>query len=173
MESDCSVQYEAFVESFEGAPPEYSLARAMMISARSLPPSAKRLLVELNPDAPLVHEANDFAIAYRAYWAFQDLMESALVFDASIEHRHYCYYESLGYLREIGRCLLHGNYLAVLCRMSTNTFLADIKSIIHHRCKPPLILEFALQNLSGMRSRWHSNVQDLITSSACAFLKHG
>lgn len=114
MESERQLSFAALTESFEGRPPEYSLARTLGLHPDAVKLAGPFFLREVNPGAPLAAEATRFATAYRAYYCFQDLMEAVLHFDAPNEHRHYCYYESLGYLREIGHTLLSGNFLATL-----------------------------------------------------------
>jgi hypothetical protein len=100
-------------ESFEGPPPSYSLARTLRVDPNDVSSTASPFLQELDPAAPLAESATAFATEYRAFWSFQDLMQ-VILSNLPLDQRHYFYYEALVYLREIGHCLLTGNYLAVL-----------------------------------------------------------
>lgn len=91
-----------------------SLASAFQIPIDEVRPTGALYLKELDASAPLAEAATRFATACRAFSEFQDLQEVEIpvTSDGPLHNRHYCYYESLVYLREIVHCLLHGNLLA-------------------------------------------------------------
>ena len=56
MESERQLSFAALTESFEGRPPEYSLARTLGLNPDAVKLAGEFFLREVNPDAPLSAE---------------------------------------------------------------------------------------------------------------------
>ena len=106
-----SAAFVGFAEFFTGKAPVADLARVLNLQSDEL--NAHGTLVVAATDQPVAEAVQALASGIRAYQQFQDLMEQELTDDPS-EGRHYCYYESLAYLREAAVTALNGNVLASL-----------------------------------------------------------
>jgi hypothetical protein len=117
--------FGAVGEYFEGAPPDVSLAQLLDFDSKNLKPFSRDLLDIDNLPQNFSASFAELRWGIRAYLQFQDVlnytftidanMKSSIKFDAStFFNRHYCYYESLVYLRESVVSWLDRNVLAAL-----------------------------------------------------------
>lgn len=104
------LQFSVQAEWFTGRPPETPLHRVLGIEERELKPFTRALI---GAEDELIHrELDSVRDAFTAYEQFQDLLVIELTEGDPLEGRHYCYYESLVYLRESVVSFLDGNLLA-------------------------------------------------------------
>jgi len=93
------------------------LGNILGLDVDNLKPFTKELL-ELEIEDPLGQSINEIKKGYCAYTEFQDLLSISINLDSEenidfpIEGRHYAYYESTIYLKEIIICLIENNVLA-------------------------------------------------------------
>lgn len=106
-----SAAFVGFVEVFVGKAPAANLARVLTLHPDDL--NAHGAAAVASTEQPLATAIQLLASGIRAYQQFQDLMEQELTDDPN-EGRHYCYYESIAYLREAAVTVLNGNVLASL-----------------------------------------------------------
>lgn len=114
-------QYSAVGEYFTGAPPKARLEDVLELDVQNCSAFGKDLLSLDHEAKTLTPQLEQLAAGIRAYIQFQDLLDLKLNTSASQDsllNRHYCYFESLMFLREAGRCLVDGRVLATmaLCR---------------------------------------------------------
>lgn len=105
------IPFSATGEYFEGTPPDVTLFALLGLDEDRVKPFTRALLNW--QDETTQNALQELARGIWAYQQFQDILDSELTEDLSpLENRHYCYYESLYYLREAATCLLDGNVLA-------------------------------------------------------------
>ena len=111
--SDTKIMFfTAFGEYFEGDPPERSLFEILDIPKSQLKSFALELIKDTTESGAAEKDINEFSRGLSAYTQFQDILSFVMREADPGENRHYCYYESMVYLREIGVCLLDKNILA-------------------------------------------------------------
>lgn len=104
-------------ECFQGKPPAASLPellQLLQIDADRMRPFARELVAHANDQPSVLGPLLDLVRGIRAYLQFQDIMSIVVDPATPLENRHYCYYESIVYLREAVVCWLDGNVLAAL-----------------------------------------------------------
>jgi len=72
----------------------------------------------------------------RAYFQFQDILDVSVDDTSPLVNRHYCYYESLAYLRESVTSWLDRNVLSCLTSLRPFLELAVFHCYWHLRCAP-------------------------------------
>jgi hypothetical protein len=101
-------------EYFEGDPVDTSILDILAIDREGLKPFTRQLLN--GGDESLPEERDEWLAKLRweirAYLQFQDILDVPV--EGDIVNRHYCFYESLVYLRESVMSWLDGNVLAAL-----------------------------------------------------------
>ena len=99
-------------EYFQGDPPERALFEVLNIPVSQLKPFAIELIKSAKENETVEKNLNEFSRGVSAYTQFQDILDIVSRETDQEKNRHYCYYESLMYLREIGACFLDKNFLA-------------------------------------------------------------
>lgn len=100
-----------FGEFFDGnKPPFVSLGILLQLENRNLKPFTKDALEFLQTN----ESAIELNWGFRAYSQFQDLLGLSLNDNSRMWNRHYCYYESIVYLRESIAAWLDQNVLAAM-----------------------------------------------------------
>jgi hypothetical protein len=108
------MQFETLGEFFSGdVPPQRSLLDSVGLSQEELKPFSAALLSEIEHEDSIKRLIRGLT----SYSQFQDILSYSvdLEKDPCVQYnRHYCYYESLVYLRESVRSWLDGNILGAL-----------------------------------------------------------
>lgn len=107
--TDDSPKFFAFGEYFDGNTPPY-VSFQVLLQLANLKPFTKDALEFLKND----ESAIELNWGFRAYSQFQDLLALTINDDNRLWNRHYCYYESLVYLRESITAWLDQNILAAM-----------------------------------------------------------
>lgn len=99
-------------EYFQDDPPERALFEVLNIPGSQLKPFAIELIKGAKENEAVEESLNEFSRGISAYTQFQDILGIVSHETDPEVNRHYCYYESLVYLKEIGTCFLDKNFLA-------------------------------------------------------------
>lgn len=153
-------------EYFQGDPPEKALFEVLNISESQLKPFAIELTKGAKENENIKKDLNEFCRGISAYTQFQDILDITFRETDHEINRHYCYYESLVYLREIGACFLDKNFLAAFTLLRPFMELSILHLYWYMRCeengyhpyyqwlngtknKPPFknILDYVFKNL--------------------------
>jgi hypothetical protein len=103
--------FVSFAEYFSGStPPDTSIALLLGLDKENLKPFTKDALAFLENNSDYKSLRN----GVRAYFQFQDILDLNLTDNVDFTNRHYCYYESMVYLRESTTSWLDGNVLSAL-----------------------------------------------------------
>lgn len=109
------VQFSAIGEYFDGSPPDVSLQNILAIGDKDLKQFSRELLKIDDSQTGVSDLLAELAGGVRAYFQFQDILAVSIEIDTlPWFNRHYCYYESLVYLRESIVSWLDRNVLAAL-----------------------------------------------------------
>lgn len=158
----------AFIASaeyfYEDIIPTPRLIELLGLEFTELKPFAKQVIDKFENDEFIV----DLKLGFWAYSQFQDILGVILEEDTAPVNRHYCYYESLVYLRESIISWLDGNILAALTIFrpflelavlhiywhiysETNGFKKYYKWLIEDKGKPPFKnqIRFISDNMSA------------------------
>ena len=92
-------------------PLDYSIYTLVGLQEEELKPGIKQTLENLNT-TEAAEVLTEFSRAVHGYYQFQDILDLTLETGVPVFNRHYCYYESLVYLRESILSWLDGNVLA-------------------------------------------------------------
>jgi hypothetical protein len=108
---DCNSGIFTFGEYFDGTKPSYvPFGILLQLENNNLKPFTRDALEFLKND----NSAIELNWGFRAYSQFQDLLGLSMNDDSPMWNRHYCYYESLVYLRESVVAWLDQNVLAAM-----------------------------------------------------------
>jgi hypothetical protein len=119
-------------EYFEGdEPPNLSFVDILGLKPDNLKAYTKDVFEHLEDDDKL----HELKLGLEAYSQFQDIMEIAIHGDNPLWNRHYCYYESLVYLRESIVSWLDENILAATILLRPFLELAILHLYWHLRCE--------------------------------------
>lgn len=109
--TDESPEFFTFGEYFDGSTPAYvSFQVLLQLDNENLKPFTKDALEFLKSD----NSAIELNWGFRAYSQFQDMLGLTINDNSPVWNRHYCYYESLIYLRESIVTCLNQNILAAM-----------------------------------------------------------
>lgn len=122
-------------EYFQGDPPEKALFEVLNIPESQLKSFAIELIKGAKEDENMKKTLNEFSQGISAYTQFQDILYITFRETDHEINRHYCYYESLVYLREIGACFLDKNYLAAFTLLRPFMELAILHLYWFMRCE--------------------------------------
>ena len=122
-------------EYFQGDPPEKALFEVLNIPESQLNPFAVELIKGAKEDETMKKTLNEFSRGISAYTQFQDILDITFRETDHEINRHYCYYESLVYLREIGACFLDKNFLAAFTLLRPFMELAILHLYWFMRCE--------------------------------------
>ena len=122
-------------EYFQGDPPEKALFEVLNIPESQLKSFAIELIKSAKEDETMQKTLNEFSRGISAYTQFQDILDIAFSETDPEINRHYCYYESLVYLREIGACFLDKNFLAAFTLLRPFMELAILHLYWFMRCE--------------------------------------
>jgi hypothetical protein len=112
-----------FGEYFDGdTPPDIPFQVLLPLENGNLKPFTKDALQFLQTN----ESVNELNWGFRAYSQFQDILGLSLQDDSPLWNRHYCYYESLVYLKESIAAWLDQNILAAMTLIRPFVF-ANIK----------------------------------------------
>lgn len=103
--------YVSFAEYFSGStPPDISLTLLLGLDKENLKPFTKDALAFLKNS----EDYKSLRDGVSAYLQFQDILDLNLTGTEAFTNRHYCYYESMVYLREGIASWLDGNVLSAM-----------------------------------------------------------
>ena len=122
-------------EYFQGDPPEKALFEVLNIPESQLKSFAIELIKGAKEDETMKKTLNEFSQGISAYTQFQDILDITFRETDPEINRHYCYYESLVYLREIGACFLDKNFLAAFTLLRPFMELAILHLYWFMRCE--------------------------------------
>ena len=109
--TDEDPEFFSFGEYFDGNTPPYAAFEVLLhLETENLKPFTKDALEFLKSDKSAI----ELNWGFRAYSQFQDLLGLTINDDSPVWNRHYCYYESLVYLRESIAAWLDQNILAAM-----------------------------------------------------------
>src|SRR5688572_27674691 len=109
--TDDNPEFFSFGEYFDGNTPSYASFQVLLqLANENLKPFTKDALEFLKSD----NSAVELNWGFRAYSQFQDLFGLTINDQSRVWNRHYCYYESLVYLRESIAAWLDQNVLAAM-----------------------------------------------------------
>jgi hypothetical protein len=180
-------------EHFHGEPPDVPLWEVLQLRDADLKPFARDLFA-LEPTSEYVGEVRRLRDAVTAYMQFQDLQGVAVHPGDPLENRHYCYYQSLFYIRESIVSFLDQNALAAFALLRPFIELSVLHVYWLAKCedtgyakyyewlrtgkrKPPFknALDYCLRNLPASShvdperlSRLKATIEELF-ASACAY----
>ncbi len=109
---DNDVVFTGIGDYFQGEPREKAIFEVLNIPESQLNPFAIELINGAREHETIDKDLNEFSRGFSAYTQFQDILEITFRETDQVTNRHYCYCESLVYLREIGASLLNKNLLA-------------------------------------------------------------
>ena len=119
-------------EYFEGdEPPNLPFISILGLERDNLKPFTKDVLERLEDN----EELHDLKLGIEAYSQFQDIMGIAIHGENPLWNRHYCYYESLVYLRESVVSWLDKNILAATVLLRPFLELAILHLYWYLRCE--------------------------------------
>jgi hypothetical protein len=130
--------FTAVGEYFEGDPPDIPLTDLLALDARNLKASSQNLLEIDGLPENLEASMSELRWGIRAYFQFQDILSLPFtpgVASYNIFNRHYCYYESLVYLRESVVSWLDINVLAALTLLRPFLELSVLHLYWYLRCE--------------------------------------
>jgi hypothetical protein len=109
--TDDGPEFFSFGEHFDGSTVPYaSFGVLLQLERDNLKPFTRDALKFLESDKSAV----ELNWGFRAYSQFQDLLGLTLNYNSPVWNRHYCYYESLVYLRESIAAWLDKNVLSAM-----------------------------------------------------------
>lgn len=126
-----------FGDYFEGTPQDVPLVELLVLNTQNLKPFTKTLIdyTALSEDA-IQALLSELSRGISALSQFQDILDVSLDEDGSIlVNRHYCYYESLVYLRESVVSWLDKNVLAGLTLLRPFLELSVLHLYWYLRCR--------------------------------------
>ncbi len=124
--------YFGYGEYFEGDnPPNVPFLRLLDLKRDELKPFTQEAVDFLETH----QEGQELKSGIRAYSQFQDILGVALHNRDSTQNRHYCYYESLVYLREGVLSWLDGNVLAAITLLRPFLELSVLHIYWYLRCE--------------------------------------
>ncbi len=127
-----AITYFSHGEYFDGdTPPDTPLTTILGLSGEDLKPFTVQAL-QFFEDHESVKELKQ---GFQAYLQFQDILGVALHNNSPMENRHYCYYESLVYLRESVVSWLDKNVLAALTLLRPFLELSVMHLYWYLRCE--------------------------------------
>ena len=137
--SDSDTVHFAYGEYFSSdESPDVSLIHLLSLDTDKLKPFTKAVLDESEYPQDFKETMKEIRFGIHAYSQFQDILDIAISFDNpndSMLNRHYCYYESLVYLRESVVAWLEENILAGLVLLRPFLELAVFHLYWYLRCK--------------------------------------
>ena len=127
------INYYSLGEGFNGEiPPTYSMTSLLGLSYDELKPFTKDVLEVLERDDSFL----ELKLGYQAYFQFQDILNLSIEsIDVPMENRHYCYFESLVYLRESLVSWLDKNVLAAITLLRPFLELTILHIYWYVRCE--------------------------------------
>jgi hypothetical protein len=126
--------FSSFGENFSGnIPPDINLFVLMGLQKDRLKPFTLEIQNYLETDNEKVAELK---WGYRAYSEFQDILNLSLSGTDPLWNRHYCYYESLVYLRESIVCWLDQNLIAAMALIRPFLELSIFHLYWYLSCEP-------------------------------------
>ncbi|HNE06420.1 MAG TPA: hypothetical protein PLT08_17970, partial [Anaerolineales bacterium] len=139
----------AFGEYFDGStPPFASFQILLQLDNENLKPFTKDALEFLKNDKSAI----ELNWGFRAYSQFQDLLGLTMSNDSPVWNRHYCYYESLVYLRESITAWLDQNVLAAMALIRPFLELSIFHLYWYLRCEHNEYTDFYLW-LEGKKNK--------------------
>ncbi len=133
--------YFSIGEYFEGdSPPEGSLIELLGLKQADLKAFTQDVLTHLEEN----DSVKELKAGIRAYSQFQDLLGIVMHEDGPVWNRHYCYYESLVYLRESVVSWLDKNVLAALTLLRPFLELSVLHLYWYLRCESTNYQDFHL-----------------------------
>jgi len=146
--TDGDPNFFAFGEYFDGStPPFASFQILLQLDNENLKPFTKDALEFLKNDKSAI----ELNWGFRAYSQFQDLLGLTMSNDSPVWNRHYCYYESLVYLRESITAWLDQNVLAAMALIRPFLELSIFHLYWYLRCEHNEYTDFYLINPSLSR----------------------
>lgn len=101
---------------FVGDPRTIPIAELLWLKKIMMNPFTIELLDMKKDPGNIKDPLLDLSMGIRAYFQFQDILDLSLEEDhTTIFNRHYCYYESIVYLRESIKSWAAGNFLSSMC----------------------------------------------------------
>ena len=129
---DDNSAFFGFGEYFESDnPPKVSLLTSLALNPNDLKSFTKDALEYLDQD----DSGKELKLGFQAYSQFQDILNIVVHDEKSIWNRHYCYYESLVYLREGVVSWLDKNILAGMALLRPFLELAMLHVYWYLRCE--------------------------------------
>ena len=107
-------EFTVYGEYFEGMPTDTPLEALLNIDKEHLKPFTKDILNLTDQPDDFRNVMSELSRGINAYFQFQDILDVELDLDTEMVNRHYCYFESLMYLRESVVSWLDRNVLAGL-----------------------------------------------------------
>ncbi len=146
-------------EYFEGdEPPNLSFVDILGLKPDNLKAYTKDVFEHLEDDDKL----HELKLGLEAYSQFQDIMEIAIHGDNPLWNRHYCYYESLVYLRESIVSWLDENILAATILLRPFLELAILHLYWYLRCQFQDIMEIAIHGDNPLWNRHYCYYESLV-----------
>lgn len=128
------IGFSAFAECFDGEPKDVSIVRILQLDEKNLAPFTLEVLKTDASDHEFEEDFCELRWGLRAFQQFQDILD--VVLDGSdVFNRHYCYYESLVYLRESVTCWLNKNLIAALTLVRPFLELSTLHLYWYLRCR--------------------------------------
>ena len=131
-----------YAEFFHGKPPDYSITKILNIKKRELNAFGKKTIKENYDEREINNYLKKLKFGVHAYMQFQDLLDQSLTLadEKDIEKdlfhcRHYCYFESLVYLRQCVIGLLNNNVISSLVLMRPFLELSILNLYWHYLSK--------------------------------------
>lgn len=146
MDSKDIFSYESpfvgFAEYFHGEPPDFSITKILNIKKEELNTFGKITVKESYDEKEINNFLKKLKFGVHAYMQFQDLLDQSLTLadEKDIEKdlfhcRHYCYFESLVYLRQCVIGLLNNNVISSLVLMRPFLELSILNLYWHYLSK--------------------------------------
>lgn len=126
----------SYGEYYEGAPKDVPLSSLLGINTKDLKQFTKALFETDESSEGLQNLLSELSRGISALFQFQDILDISLDENGSpLVSRHYCYYESLIYLRESVVSWLDKNVLAALTLLRPFLELSVLHLYWHIRCR--------------------------------------